>query len=91
MELREAIERSRIPRINWKKILGKSLNAYVRDNCNHDKETIIHSILLICKKQENAKFLYGWRWLDVVKNVRIGVSARIAEIHIYRLKGVIEK
>ena len=79
----EAKEVSRIKRINWKLILGKSFTSYVIDSRKKgiDNEEIVFNILKECKK--NSIYLLGWSWPEVFKNVKIGVSARSTEIKIY--------
>jgi hypothetical protein len=80
-EWEDARDRSKIKRINWKKVLnGKSLNRFVYDALAIDvpQEVIVHRILQLAKLHPEVwKDTYSWTKL--VENVKIGVSARIAE------------
>jgi len=77
----DAVERSKISRISWKKVLGKSMNRYVYDAMENGQrqEDIIHQILIKAKKPESSQYIKGWNFQKVVDNVKIGVSARCSE------------
>lgn len=85
-EWEKAAERSKIKRISWKRILGTSLNNYVasQSEAGHTKTEIITDI----KRQTAKHFLTlstdGWTWDKIEENLKIGVSARIAEVGIYK-------
>jgi len=81
MDYKEAIERSKIPRINWKLVLGKSLTAYLRDNRYKSDDDLMHEILL--KVRERPMIINQWYFPEIVKNLKIGISARRAEQKIY--------
>lgn len=80
---KEAVESSKIPRINWKEILGTSMAKFIleRKELGKTKEEVMHEILLKCKA--NAEKLELWSWRKIAQNVHIGLSARYAEIKIY--------
>lgn len=82
----DAAELSTIRRINWKLILGKSFAKRVLDLSNegYSQDEIVHFILMQCRHQ--SIHLIGFTWPEIVKNVRIGVSARLTEIKIYQKK-----
>ena len=80
----EAAEVTKIKRIDWKSILGKSFTQFVLDSHNQgvDPEEIVFLILKECRR--NSICLIGWTWPEIFKNVKIGVSARLTEIKIYQ-------
>ena len=80
----DAAELSTIRRINWKLILGKCFAKRVLDlkKQGYSQDEIVHIILLQCKHQNIH--LIGLSWPEIVKNVKIGVSARFTEIKIYQ-------
>lgn len=80
---KEAIEKSKIPRIPWKAILGMSFTKFILTNKYTNDEEIIHQILLKCR--DKKELLVFWNWEDIAKNVKIGVSARRAEQKLYGL------
>ena len=81
----EAKELTKIPRLNWKHILGMSMNKFVMEKVKegHGKEEIIHFIMLKARAPYNEKYVVGWSWEAIARNVKIGVSARYAELKIY--------
>ncbi|MFW6172422.1 MAG: hypothetical protein ACOC5T_01640 [Elusimicrobiota bacterium] len=83
---KEAVEKSKIPRLRWKKILGKSLNKYVYDavKSGMPQEEIIYRILKQVRKTENQEYITGWSFQKIVENVKIGVSARCSEVKIFK-------
>lgn len=62
-----------------------SMGKFVQTRTNQgiSKEDIIVEILKLCKRDNSYLYLEGWDWEDIVKNVEIGVSARLAEIKSY--------
>ena len=80
----DAADLSTIRRINWKLILGRSFTRRVLDlnNEGYSQEEIIHIILMQCKHQ--SIHLIRFSWPEIVKNVKLGVSARFTEIKIYQ-------
>lgn len=78
---RDQVKRSKIKRINYKEILGVSLTKYILDNRYKKNNDLVYDIL--CKIKRNSHLIFGWKWEDVVKNVKISVSARRAEQAIY--------
>ena len=84
-EWKEAVERSKIPRINWKRLLGRTMHKYVLDKRKegYKKDDIIFFILKECREKPGEWI--GWDFADVVKNVKIGVSTRLAEQSIYKV------
>lgn len=84
-EYKEAIKRSKIKRLNWKKILGSSLNTWVYSSCRqgYSEEQIVRETFertrVVWKYQ--PELFEGFTWLEVSKNIKIGVSARVTEYH----------
>ena len=80
----QAIERSKIPRINWKQILGVSMGKFVK-GCkgNWTNEDIVVYILKQCRENMDKPTLQNWKWEDIVRNVEIEVSARRTEVKMY--------
>ena len=76
-EWQEAAARNKTPRLNWKRILGKSMNKYVAEQVakGQTKEQIIGQIY---QRVVDA----GFDMLDkrIYEKIRIGVSARIGEM-----------
>jgi len=81
---KEAVEISKIPRINYKKILGKSLTEFIKERKYTKNEEIMRELILILRKQENKVFLNGIGLVKVNENLRISISARRAEHKIYK-------
>ena len=79
---KQAIEKTKIPRIPWKAILGMSFTEYIKRNKFINNDNLIHNIMVECRKR--SELLFGWNWADVHKNIKIGVSARRAEQKIYQ-------
>jgi hypothetical protein len=80
---KEAAERSKIARVPWKLVLGKSLTAYLRDNKFETNEQLLRDILLMSKVAKEQGYLQGWSMIDIASNLRISLSARRAEQKIY--------
>lgn len=76
-EWQEAAARNKQPRLNWRRILGKSMNQYVAEEWarGKSKEEIIENIWEKVRAE-------GWDSLDsrIYEKIRIGVSARIGEM-----------
>lgn len=91
-EWKEAVERSRITRIPYKKYLGMSLTEYVKKNYRNGipQDEIVHQILqTLVRKDGFGEGSMKIQFSKVVENVKISVSARITENKIYskELKG----
>ena len=82
----EARDRSKIKRLSWKKILGMNMSKFVmmHRRVGRSQEDIVVEILRRCRLPSNKELTAGWYWQNIVKNVRIGVSARMAELNIYK-------
>lgn len=80
---KEAVEISKIPRINYKKILGESLTKFIFRNKHKTNEEIMKEIMIKIVKPENKRFLDGLKMEKVNENLRISLSARRAEHKIY--------
>ena len=83
---KEAVERSKIKRVNWKFILGKSLTAYIRDNKYITNEELTKEILRLAKEKEYNLNRLGFSLDEVADNLKISLSARRAEQKIYGVK-----
>lgn len=77
--IEEQIEKSKIPRIPYKQILGVSLSRFILDHKYQTDEELLHHILL--KIKENGFNVISWE--KIVENVRISISARRAEQKLY--------
>ena len=78
----EAKKRSKIPRINWKKILwGKTLTEFIieRKAMGKTKEQVIAELAEILRKKENLLKAMGFSLSKALDNMRISVGARWAE------------
>lgn len=75
-EWEQAAEHSKIPRISWKAILGRSLNAYTAERLAQGslKKEIIAEVVNLALGHDETK---GWHLGDIKKNAGIGVSAII--------------
>jgi hypothetical protein len=80
-EYKQAIKDSKIPRIPYKSLLGVSLTEFINNNKLLSDDVLLHEILTRLKAKRN--FLINWNWCDIVKNVKIGLSARRSEINFY--------
>jgi len=77
----EAAERSTIRRMNWESILGKSLSKFVAEKIAEKQSQEAIEAIIMQKAIEDGKFYErGFSYDEVRKKVRIGVSARIAEM-----------
>lgn len=88
MDYKEAIEISKIPRINWKKVLGMSMAKFIMLNKHLNKDQLV---LAIYKQYMDCPSEHIMDIDSVHKNIEIGVSARLAEIKIYQMKGGLDK
>ena len=78
----QAAEHSKIPRINWRSILGKSLSSLVAEKLAEGWKRLQIEDYLFHEAAGRADLeKAGWTHGEIAKNVRIGVSARIAEMH----------
>jgi hypothetical protein len=77
MEYQKAIERSKIPRLPYKSILGMTLTSFVLANNHLTEEELVYQILSMIKEKKIS--LNDWNFEDIVKNVKISVSARKSE------------
>jgi len=84
---REAVEKSKIPRVPWKFILGQSLMSYMRDNQYKTNDELIELIMLKVRDKQIILKMQGWSILDINKNLLISISARRAEQKLYSVKG----
>jgi hypothetical protein len=80
---KQAIERSTIPRVPWRFILGTSLTAYLRDNKFRTNDELMSIILLKVRDKLTTLKNMGWSFHDINKNLIISLSARRAEQKIY--------
>lgn len=80
---KEAVEISKIPRINYKAILGISLTQYLLKNKYVSNENIMRALLLELRKPENRSYLNGIGLNKANENLRICISARRTEQKIY--------
>jgi len=75
----QVAEQSKIPRVNWKAILGQTLTSaiegYYKDGC--DQEQIYYFI-----KQRVEKVTVFTPMMD--KNLKIGISARLTKLKHYQ-------
>lgn len=86
-DYKEAIEVSKIPRLNWKDILGMSMSRFIILNKHLNKNQLELAILKQCTDKKDTALFDGFSSEDLIKNIKIGVSARLAEINIYQMKG----
>lgn len=79
---KEARDKSKIKRIPYKRIFGKTLTQFILDNKYRTNADLLEMILKRIKlnKQEVA----GWNWIKITENVKISISARRAEQTIYK-------
>jgi hypothetical protein len=78
----QAAARSTIARINWKKILGTSLNRFVAEKLAEGwKRLQIEDFVFHEAAGSRELEEHGWTHEQIAANVKIGVSARLAEIH----------
>jgi hypothetical protein len=80
---KDEIERTKIPRVPWKFILGTSLTAYLRDNKYKTNEELTRIILFRVKEKLSNLQMMGWSFPEINKNLLISLSARRAEQKIY--------
>lgn len=81
---KDAVEVSKIPRINYKKVLGISLTQYILNNKNQSNDKIMRSVLLELRKPCNRICLNGINLIKAGLNLRISLSARRTEQEIYK-------
>ena len=87
---REAKEKSRIPRIDWKDFLGEDLSKWLwkRFSEGWDKKRAIRELAIKVRENEHYFRSRGWNIYKVLENVRISVSARWSEFNrLRRLQG----
>ena len=78
----QAAERSKIPRINWRSILGKSLTKFVAEKLAEGWKRLSIEDYAFHEAVGNSELEQkGWTHEQIVANVKIGVSARIGEMH----------
>ena len=80
---KEALEISKIPRVNYKAILKESLTSYLLKRKYVSNEELLKELLLILRRPENKVHLNGIGLAKVGENLRISLSARRAEQRIY--------
>ena len=80
---KEAVEHSKIPRVNWKLILGKSLTMYLKENKYISNEDLMKNILLKVRDHFDELKMDGWTMPKIANNLRISISARRTEQRIY--------
>jgi len=82
--INKQIERSKIPRIGWKRILGKSLTKYVAEQFANGLSSNDALVVLKDKIRDNGILMKlrqeGWSAEQVLSNLKIGVCARYGEI-----------
>jgi len=78
-----AVEYTKIPRVNWKAILGESLTMYLKKNKYVSNEDITKDILLQVKNNLRELENQGWSMTKIANNLRISISARRTEQRIY--------
>jgi len=81
---KDAVERSKIPRINYKKVLGVSLTNYILKNKDLSNDKIMKRVLLELRKPCNRIYLNGINLIKAGLNLRISLSARRTEQEIYK-------
>jgi len=79
---KEQVEISKIPRINYKGILGMSLTNFILENREKEDGDILEMVLKEIKKHKDL--VAGWDFRDIRKNILIGISARRTEQKIYK-------
>ena len=80
---KEAVEHSKIPRVNWKLILGKSLTMYLKENKYISNEDLMKNIMLKVRDNFDELKMDGWSMPKIANNLRISISARRTEQRIY--------
>jgi len=83
-EWKDAVERSKIPRISYKDVLGCSLTSFVLANKFKSNDEIMRIVLLELRKPQNKMFLNGIPLSKAGENLRICLSARRTEQKIYK-------
>lgn len=80
--IKEQIERTKIKRFPWNEILGKSLMVFITEKIaeGKTKEEIFREVLERLEKNKHLITYYNFNWFEVLKNLRINLSARFAEI-----------
>jgi hypothetical protein len=90
-EYQKAIKRSRIRRVNWKKLLGVSLMAYITEELarGSSRTKIVNEVMdHIARSRQYwrhkgiVKAFSGLSTAKVLENLKTSVSARIAEMKI---------
>lgn len=80
---KQAVERSKILRINYKKVLGMSLTSYILKNKHLSNDVIMRRVLLELRKPQNKQYLNGIGLIKAGENLRISLSSRRTEQEIY--------
>jgi len=82
IDWQKGVEKSKIKRIPYKDILGMSLtNFFIENNYLRDQE-LLERVLKRIKMRRHL--VGGWDWRDIVKNVKISLSARRTEFTMYK-------
>ena len=76
-----AAERSTIPRIVWKDVIGMTLTKYVAQELAKGSKSLHMQEYLFHEAVGNQALAEkGWTHEEIAKNIKIGVSARISEM-----------
>lgn len=80
---KEAVEYTKIPRMNWKLVLGESLTMYLKKRKYYSDDELTRTILLHVKPHLDQLKMQGWTMPKIANNLRISLSARRTEQRIY--------
>ncbi len=80
-EWKKAVKRSKIPRLPWKKILGKTLTEFIieQKSLGRTKEEISQILWQILKTKEDILRRFGFTLEKAFENAKISIGARFAE------------